>query len=390
LKRSIALRSGDAITSDSIEEAGAFPVFGGNGLRGFTDASTHEGTYVLVGRQGALCGNVMVATGAFWASEHALVAHPRHPLDESWLAALLEDMNLGQYSTSAAQPGLSADAIEQLRAPLPPLPEQRAIAGFLDLEVGKIDALVEEQRRLIALLAEKRRAVISHAVTRGLNPAAPLKPSGVDWLGDIPAHWEAVKLRHLTKKIVDGAHFTPTYVDDGVPFLRVTDISRGSPDLQTIRRIPEKEHRDLVKRCDPMKGDLLLSKNGTIGVPYVVDWDWDFSIFVSLCLIRFKSMMSPDFASYVFKSSTIIVQINMDTKQSTVTNLHLEKIAGFSFPKPPILEQIEIVRVLAHRVASLDALSTEADRAVALLLERRAALISAAVTGKIDVRALEN
>jgi type I restriction enzyme S subunit len=80
----------------------------------------------------------------------------------------------------------------------------------------------------------------------------------------------------------------------------------------------------------------------------------------------------------------------MDTKQSTVTNLHLEKIAGFSFPKPPILEQIEIVRVLAHRVASLDALSTEADRAVALLLERRAALISAAVTGKIDVRALES
>ena len=166
-----------------------------------------------------------------------------------------------------AIPMLTVEQVRSGRIPLPPLPEQRAIAAFLDRETAKIDGLIEEQRRLIALLAEKRQATISHAVTRGLNPDTRLKPSGIDWLGDVPEGWVVTKLRNITDKIVDGTHFTPTYVAEGVPFLRVTDISKGDPDLAEVVRIPRDEHEILIRRCDPRLGDLLLSKNGSIGIP---------------------------------------------------------------------------------------------------------------------------
>ncbi|MFC0280570.1 restriction endonuclease subunit S [Falsigemmobacter intermedius] len=273
-----------------------------------------------------------------------------------------------------------------LFAIIPPLTEQRKIAAFLDREVAKIDDLIEEQRRLIALLAEKRQATISHAVTKGLNPNAKLKPSGIDWLGDVPEGWEVIRLSRMTSQIVDGAHFTPTYVSEGVPFLRVTDISRGFPDLETVARIPLEEHLELIKRCHPRKGDLLLSKNGTVGVPMVITWDWDFSIFVSLCLIRLNRELSAEFAKYVFLSKQIEMQIEADKKQSTVINLHLEKIAGFMFPCPSLPEQEEVVQFLDRVTQKFDSLSNAAVAAISLLQERRSALISAAVTGKIDLR----
>ncbi len=281
---------------------------------------------------------------------------------------------------------LSLDDVANLLLTVPPLHEQSAIAAFLDRETGKIDALVAEQEKLLALLAEKRQATISRAVTKGLNPAAPMKDSGVEWLGVIPRHWAATRLSHLTRKIVDGAHFTPTYVDEGVPFLRVTDITAPSIDLVDVKRIPISEHKELSRRCKPEKGDLLLSKNGTIGVPKVVTWDWDFSIFVSLCLIKTKNELLSQFLSFVFKSSAIKTQIEEGQKHSTVINLHLEVISGFKVPLPPIEEQIDIVSFLDNETEKLDALTAEATRAIDLLKERRTALISAAVTGKIDVR----
>lgn len=128
------------------------------------------------------------------------------------------------------------------------------------------------------------------------------KDSGVKWLGEIPEHWEAVRLKHITHKIIDGAHFTPTYVNEGIPFLRVTDIVQAKNNfinMDNIKFIPEEEHNTLSIRCKPEKGDLLYSKNGTIGVSRIVDWDFDFSIFVSLCLIKvIKQKLNIEFLQY--------------------------------------------------------------------------------------------
>ena len=294
----------------------------------------------------------------------------------------------GQGSSQLGRWRLPTDRFNEFEFPRPPLQEQQQIAAFLDHETAKIDALVDEQKELIELLREKRQAIITTAVTRGLNPAAPVRHSGVEWLGEIPQHWLGTRLSHLTRQIVDGAHFTPTYVDDGVPFLRVTDITRTEIDLDDVKRIPANEHEELSRRCKPAFGDLLLSKNGTIGVPRVVTWGWEFSIFVSLCLIKLTSRLNPFFAKYVFLSSAIEMQVKDGSKQSTVTNLHLEKIAEFKIPVPPVEEQSEIVSYLDRETAKLDQLIVAAEAAVTLLQERRGALISAAVTGKIDVRGL--
>ena len=126
------LRSGDAIAPEEIAAAGDYPVFGGNGVRGFTTSFTHDGHYVLIGRQGALCGNINYAKGKFWATEHAVVATLLRNHDAIWFGEMLRTMNLNQHSNAAAQPGLAVDRIKFLRLPVPPLPEQQRIAAYLD------------------------------------------------------------------------------------------------------------------------------------------------------------------------------------------------------------------------------------------------------------------
>ena len=165
LKHLVMLRSGEGITVDDIEESGEYPVYGGNGFRGYAINFTHDGHFVLIGRQGALCGNINYAKGKFWASEHAVVATPWKPLATIWLGELLRLMNLNQYSISAAQPGLAIDRIKELHLPVPSLSEQQAIADFLDRETVKIDALSTKVITVIERLKEYRTALISSAVT---------------------------------------------------------------------------------------------------------------------------------------------------------------------------------------------------------------------------------
>lgn len=302
-------------------------------------------------------------------------------LASDYINNLLLSMKMGSVLTQ-----FPIGNLLEIKVPLASHGEQKKIANFLDHETAKIDHLIEKQQQLIELLKEKHQAVISHAVTKGLDPNVPMKNSGVEWLGEVPEHWISSRLKYYTNQIVDGAHFTPTYSESGVPFLRVTDIHNSKIDMDNIKYIPEHEHLDLIQRCKPEKGDLLLSKNGTIGIPKLVDWDWEFSIFVSICLIKFKKNLKAEFAEYFFKSYEIQEQIFGLIKKSTVINLHLDKIENFWFSIPPLDEQIQIVEYLDNKINELNNLISKAESAIQLMQERRTALISAAVTGKIDVR----
>ena len=169
LKTLSSMRSGDSITAMSIDQAGEYPVYGGNGLRGYTSKYTHDGHFALVGRQGALCGNVHLAHGRFWASEHAVVATLRegHVLD--WFGALLMVMNLNQYSIAAAQPGLSVDRVLNLWVPIPPLEEQRSIATHLVRRSSGLRKTVAATERQISLLREYHNRLIADVVTGKLD-----------------------------------------------------------------------------------------------------------------------------------------------------------------------------------------------------------------------------
>jgi type I restriction enzyme, S subunit len=390
LKRLVWLRSGDAITAEDINEIGAFPVYGGNGLRGYTETYTHEGQHVLIGRQGALCGNINYAAGKFWASEHAVVVTPLRQVEVRWLGELLRAMNLNQYSVSAAQPGLSVEAVSRLRVPVPPLSEQSAIATFLDRETAKIDALVSEQQRLIELLNEKRQAVISHAVTKGLDPNTPMKASGVEWLGAVPAHWEVKRLRHLvaSKAGPFGSSLTKDqYVSSGYRVYGQEQVIPGDFSIGDYY-LSEEKFAELAQ-YEVRPGDVLVSCVGTFGkVAVVPDKVEPGVINPRLIRLRMTSSVIPKYLEAVLRSRPVYEQFSLLSRGGTMDVINIETLSGILVVIPPVHEQHEILGHLDRRTGDIDALVNQSERAVYLLNERRTALISAAVTGKIDVRRL--
>lgn len=169
LKTLVDMKSGDNITAETIFQTGEYPVYGGNGLRGFTKTYTNEGNFVLIGRQGALCGNINYASGKFFASEHAVVAYPKVELDYFWLGETLRIMNLNQYSMAAAQPGLAINNIRVLPVPFPPIKDQTLIVEHIKTETKTLDIAISKAEREIELIKEYREAMIAEAVTGRMN-----------------------------------------------------------------------------------------------------------------------------------------------------------------------------------------------------------------------------
>lgn len=392
LKRIAVLQSGTGITAEEIFDIGLYAVYGGNGVRGFSTAFTHDGEFVLVGRQGALCGNVNYAKGRFWASEHALVATTVRTVEAWWLGALLQAMNLNQYSTSAAQPGLSAEVLMNLHATCPPHEEQRVIADFLKDETAKIDALVAEQERLIELLREKRQVVISHAVTKGLNPDAPMKPSGIDWIGDIPAHWTLSALKRVATVLTGVAkgkdHGTRTTIS--VPYLRVANVQDGYLNLADVASI-EIPSEDLTRQS-LQPGDVLMNEGGDfdkLGRGCV--WHGQIAPCITqnhVFAVRPHGVPSEWLSTWI-GSSCAQAYFTTRAKQSTnLASISSTNLMNLPLLLPPGLEQAAIFEYLAGQTESFAILTKEAEAAINLLKEHRSALISAAVTGQIDVRAV--
>lgn len=274
-----------------------------------------------------------------------------------------------------------------LPIPLPPLSEQTAIAAFLDRETGKIDALVAEQRRLIELLREKRQATISHAVTRGLNPSAPLKPSGVDWLGDVPEGWEVLALKRCGTFHAGAGfpHEEQGRDDQELPFFKVNALGKATEDGQLLPETDtvSRETADRLRaRVFPPR-TLVFAKIGAAlllgrirAVPCEACLDNNLMGFI----------LDEGHDSDFFRYAMTLVRFDLISNPGTVPSLNENQIADVALPVPPLDEQAAIVAFLAEQTARLDSLITTAESAISLLLERRAALISAAVTGKIDVR----
>lgn len=179
LRRLTHLKSGDAITSEQFNDESPYPVFGGNGIRGYTHNFNCRGTFPIIGRQGALCGNITVSSGNFWASEHAIVVYPKISYEPLWMANLLENMRLNQYSLSAAQPGLAVERIMDLFIPVPPHNEQKEIVTFISKEIERDIKIKIASKNTISLLKERRSALISAAVTGKIDVRTLVKPKDI-------------------------------------------------------------------------------------------------------------------------------------------------------------------------------------------------------------------
>jgi type I restriction enzyme, S subunit len=386
LKRIANLQSGETIGPEAIEPVGQYPVYGGNGLRGFTNTFTHNGNHALIGRQGALCGNVNYASGEFWASEHAIVVTPIQSADTTWLGELLREMNLNQYSIASAQPGLSVDNIRKLLIAVPTLPEQQVIGHFLQHETTKIDALMEEQWRLIGLLKEKRQAIISHAVTKGLNPDASMKDSGVEWLGNVPQHWPVYTLKRALSE-VDYGISESLNSEGAVAILRMGNIQDGKVVMDDLKYTDSVDPALILR-----EGDLLYNRTnsldliGKVGM-YTGVHPQPVSFASYLVRLRMVAASQPTYFAYLLNTEGILAIARSNAFVAIgQCNLNPTRYAQILIALPPRQEQDEIAKYLDERTFELDLLKCEAEVVIQLLQERRSALISAAVTGKIDVR----
>lgn len=283
---------------------------------------------------------------------------------------------------------MSRDDLMAFQLLRPPVDEQTAIATFLDCETDKIDALIAEQEKLIALLAEKRQATISHAVTRGLNPYAPMKDSGVAWLGKVPAHWEVASLKRFWS-VMDCKHVTAEFVDEGIPLASIREVQSKYVLLEGAKQTTPYFYEQLIEGGrKPSAGDLIFSRNATVGeVAQVTETHPLFAMGQDVCLLRALSEgFSSDFLQAAIRSSVVVEQLKNMMVGSTFKRVNVEEIRNLIIPMPPRDEQFELAGFIEAETAKLDALNAEAVRAIALLKERRSALIAAAVTGQIDVR----
>ena len=283
---------------------------------------------------------------------------------------------------------LSGDALAAFELVYPPHQEQSAIAAFLDRETAKIDALVAEQERLIELLKEKRQAVISHAVTKGLDPNVPMKDSGVEWLGEVPEHWEVAKLRRFVRAVQTGG--TPsasppsTDIEDGTDWFTPGDFSGPIRLGSASKKVPPEAIEQGEAKVFPAGAVLVVGIGATLGkIGYLLALA---SANQQINAILPNAEVEGLFLAYSLSSKT--AEMRNLSNASTIGIMNQEKTKEIWVAVPPLCEQETIAKFLDQDGVTSDALINEAQRAIDLLKERRSALISAAVTGKIDVRGL--
>ena len=270
---------------------------------------------------------------------------------------------------------------------VPPHSEQRAIAAFLDRETAKIDALVAKKERLIELLQEKRTALISDAVTKGLDPDVPLKDSGVEWLGEIPAHWEVKQLNRAVTRFVDYRGKTPEKVPFGVPLVTAKNIKNQMIDFSESQEYIREELYPLwMVRGFPELGDVVVTTEAPLGESAQIT-DTNVALAQRIILLKAdKDKVTNDYLKYHFVGDSGYCELQTRATGSTAIGIKASHMKASLITIPSIIEQNQITAFLDRETAQIDALETKVREAIDRLKELRTALISAAVTGKIDVR----
>jgi len=373
------------------DKQGDIPYWGANAIMDYVDEAIFDEELLLVGEDGApfLDPYKPVAfhsSGPVWPNNHIHVLRPNKP---EWVRFLVYFMNAADYANyieGSTRQKLNQSRLMGMPVSWPSQLEQTQIARFLDHETARIDALIEEQQRLIELLKEKRQAVISHAVTKGLDPTVPMKDSGVEWLGEVPAHWESLTLGRVASSVKTGG--TPTDdlpsadIIDGVEWYTPGDFTGDLLLDGSEKRVSAEAVRSGDAKVFPSGSVLIVSIGATLG---------------KVGHIRRPASANQQINAVVpgprvdgyFLAYSLSVKVNAMrflSNASTIGIMNQEKTKEIWLSLPPLQEQKLITEFLDKQTAAIDTLIQEAAGGVSLLQERRSALISAAVTGKIDVR----
>jgi len=388
---------GKRIPLNSSERAlmqGDYPYYGANGIVDYVNNYIFDGSYVLVGEDGSpffIFGKDVAfhVAGKFWVNNHA---HILRPLKDNpvIITHLFNCVDYKNYISGSTRDKLTQDQLSSIELIEIPLPEQTAIASFLDRKTAEIDQLIANKEKLIAFYEEEKTAIINHAVTKGLDPRVKTRPSGVDWLGDILEHWEVKRLKYVTSILNDGTHGTFKRTTSGYRLLSVRNLINDEfVFLDDDSRISEEDFDIITKPFLVVAGDLQLAIVGaTLGkVAIVPKLEEKFATQRSVATIRTKQeLVHNKFMFYFLRSSSFQNFLWLNAGFSAQPGIYLGSLANCHIPIPDLTEQTAIVTHIETECSRLDVIIDKFKKQIELFKEYRTTLISEVLTGKIDVR----
>ena len=374
------MQSGTNLTAIQIKDQGKYPVYGGNGRRGFYDEANWMKSCIIIGRQGALCGNVHIVKEPIWATDHAVITMNNKTTNIDYLFYLALIMNFNQYaSQTAAQPGIAVGTIKNVSTCLPPLSEQHTIVTYLDTKVKKINKHITTAEKKIAALDELKQVTIADAVTHGIHPNVPMKNSGIRWIGQMPKHWNMKRTAIM---------FTENKTKNSkYEFQRAMKFNYGN-------LIAKNEQGDISEFRETYEAYTIINKDD-IAIN-CLNLNYDFvsqriaispqkGILTSAYLIiSARHEVNPHFFTYLFKAMD-----NMKLFHGMGTGIRLtlsyNELKKQELPVPPLSEQEEIVSYIDRKVAQIDKMRNAELAQIERLKEYKQRLISDVVTGKVKV-----
>ncbi len=333
-------------------------------------------------------GKVAFANRDLYTNEAIISIKPQNDIDLNYLyyclpSQLLNNANENIYGAKI----LNQELMRNTFLVFSSLPEQKQIAKYLNYKTAKIDSLIEKKKRLIELLKEERTAVINQAVTKGLDPDVPMKDSGLEWLGEIPAHWEIGTLKYFLK-VIDCKHITAEFFEEGFPLVSIKEVQSWEVNLTNAKFTNEVFYRVLIGgNRKPVPGDIIYSRNATVGEAALVTTKHpDLAMGQDVCLLRPEDKIISKFILFQLKSKIVLNQLELLMVGATFKRINVEDIKNYHITVPPIYEQSEISEYLLSQTSKIDSIMAKSEKEIESLQEYRTALISEVVTGKIDVR----
>ncbi|MGH8233010.1 MAG: restriction endonuclease subunit S [Rhodanobacteraceae bacterium] len=366
------------------------------------DSSNQDKSAYKLVRPGDIAYNKMRAwQGAVGISEYLgivspayVVQRPRQNADPRYLHYLLrtpafaKEAERWSYGITSDMWSLRPEHFKMIYSCLPPLPEQAAIVRFLDHADRRIRRAIRAKQKLIKLLEEQKQAIIHRAVTRGLDPNVRLKPSCVEWLGDVPEHWKSTRLKFVAPKIVDCLHATPVYSNEGAyPAIRTADMRPGELLLNAARHVDEEHYRQWTARMTPSDGDILYTREGErFGVAALVPSVVQLCISQRMMVFRIHPNHNSAYIMWQINCQHVYGQAAADLIGAAAPHVNVARIKNFDLTLPPRAEQDAIVAAIEASTERPNTIIQKAREEIALLREFRTRLIADVVTGKLDVR----
>lgn len=327
-----------------------------------------------------------------FAGYHTVIVRPDDQSYSRYLAYLfLTDAWRSQLCSEAS--GIKVFSITQgllkkTTVILPPAEKAVAMTDYLDRKCSQIDAIIARQQEVIEKLKAYKLSVITEAVTKGLNPDVPMKNSGIEWIGEIPEHWEIIKTRHIVKDIGDIDHYMPESVAAGIPYLMTGDLKDfvSEVDFDSCKQVAIDNYLKLSKKVKIEKGDLIFARYATIGTVCLVDVDKDFLVSYSCVIVKVDpNLIESKFLMYYYKSTAFLEEILKFSNANTQSNIGKDSMHKAKICTPPIKEQKEIIRYLEKKCSSIESLLKSKQAVIDKLTAYKKSLIYEVVTGKKEV-----